>query len=389
MPEMNPWVAAVTDPPVTIARQWLAEIPPVPGLATIELAQAAPSYPPAEALREHLAALALRPEVYGYVLGVGLEHVRAAIAADASRAYAAAIDPDDVVVTAGCNQAFCLAIGALCEAGDEVVVPTPYYFDHDMWLRAEAITPVYVRTGSDFVPDPDAIAAAITERTRAIVLVTPNNPTGAEYPASVIAAIAEVARRRGVVLILDETYREFRDGDDEPHAELARDDWRDHVVHLTSFSKSLAIPGSRVGALFAGPAIRREVAKLLDCQTICAPRPAQEAVAFGLTHLGDWMAERRAAMHARVEAGREVFADEPGGFHLGASGAFFAYVRHPFDDLDSTEVARRLLAECGVLCIPGDAFGPGQSRWLRLAFGNVEADVIPEVGRRLATGGPA
>ena len=389
MPEMNPWVAAVTDPPVTIARRWLAEIPPVDGLPTIELAQAAPSYPPAHELREHLAALALRPEVYGYVLGVGLEHVRAAIAADAAATYGARVDADDVIVTAGCNQAFCLTIGALCAAGDEVVVPTPYYFDHDMWLRAEAVGPVYVATGPDFIPDPEAIEAAITPRTRAIVLVTRNNPAGAEYPASVIGAIADVARRRGVVLILDETYREFREGDGSPHDELARSDWREHVVHLTSFSKSLAIPGSRVGALLAGPAIRREVAKLLDCQTICAPRPAQEAVAFGLAHLGAWMAERRDAMRDRVEAGRRVFADEPGGYHLGASGAFFAYVRHPHTDLDATEVARRLLAECGVLCIPGDAFGPGQSRWLRLAFGNVEADVIPEVGRRLAIGASA
>ena len=130
-----------------------------------------------------------------------------------------------------------------------------------------------------------------------------------------------------------------------------------------------------------------EVAKLLDCQTICAPRPAQEAVAFGLTHLGDWMAERRAAMRERVEAGRRVFEDEPGGFRLGASGAFFAYVRHPHADLDSTTVARRLLAEQGVLCIPGTAFGNDQERWLRLAFGNVEAEVIPEVGRRFADGG--
>jgi len=387
MVEMNPWVAGVTDPPVTISRRWLAETPPVPDRPTIELAQAAPSYPPAEALREHLAELALRPEVYGYVLGVGLEHVRAAIAEDAARAYGAVVEADDVVVTAGCNQAFCLAIGATCAAGDEVVVPIPYYFDHDMWLRAGALTPVYVPTGADFVPDPDAIAAAVTERTRAIVLVTPNNPTGAEYPAAVIGAIAEIARARDVLLILDETYREFREHAGPPHGELARDDWRDHVVHLASFSKSLAIPGARVGALLAGPALRREVAKLLDCQTICAPRAAQEAVAFGLTHLADWMEARRTEMHERVTAGRTVLADRPGGFRLGASGAFFAYVEHPFPDRAATEVARRLLAEVGVLCIPGEAFGPGQDRWLRLAFGNVEADLIPEVGRRFEMGG--
>jgi len=387
MPEMNPWVTAVTEPPVTISRRWLAETPPVPGRPTIELAQAAPAYPPAEALREHLADLARRPEVYGYVLGVGLEHVRAAIAHDSAQGYGAVVDPDDVIVTAGCNQAFCLTIGALCAAGDEVVVPVPYYFDHDMWLRSGAITPVYVPTGPDFVPDPEAIATAVTDRTRAIVLVTPNNPTGAEYPPAVVAAVAEVARARGVVLVLDETYREFRERSGAPHDELARADWRDHVVVLTSYSKSLAIPGARVGALLAGPAVRREVAKLLDCQTICAPRAAQEAVAFGLTHLTDWMADRRRAMHDRVAAGRRVLADRPGGFRLGASGAFFAYVEHPFTDRTATEVARRLLAEVGVLCIPGEAFGPGQDRWLRLAFGNVEADLIPEVGRRFEIGG--
>ena len=145
----------------------------------------------------------------------------------------------------------------------------------------------------------------------AIVVVTPNNPTGVECPPDLIDAIDGLARRHGLALILDETYREFRAAEGAPHGAFARDGWRDHLVHLTSYSKSLAIPGARVGALVAGPAIRREVAKLLDCQTICAPRLAQEAVAFGLTHLGDWMAERRAAMRARVEAGRAVFASEP------------------------------------------------------------------------------
>ena len=386
MPRINARVAAVTDPPVTIARNWLADHVDDPTRPRIELAQAAPSYPPARELREHLAALAGREDAYGYVLGVGLEHVRDAVARDLTAMYGATLTGEDVVVTAGCNQAFCLAVGATGAAGDEVVLPSPVYFDHDMWLRAGGVEPVHVPTGPGFVPDPEAIAAAVTPRTRAIVLVTPNNPTGAEYPAAVIAAVADVARRHGIALVLDETYREFREADGPPHHEFGRDDWRDTLIHLTSYSKSLAVPGARVGALVAGPAVRREVAKLLDCQTICAPRAAQEAVAFGIDHLGGWMAERRSDMQARVAAGRHALAGDPGGYHLGASGAFFAYVRHPHADLDATTVARRLLAEQGVLCIPGTAFGADQERWLRLAFGNVDAAVVPEVGRRLAEG---
>lgn len=389
MPRINAQVAAVTDPPVTIARTWLAAHVEDPDRPRIELAQAAPSYPPAPELREHLATLAGREDAYGYVLGVGLEHVREAIARDLTVAYAATVTADDVVVTAGCNQAFCLAVGAVATAGDEVVVPTPCYFDHDMWLRAEGIRPVHVPTGADFLPDPEAIAAAITPRTRAIVLVTPNNPTGAEYPPAVIAAVGEVARRHGIALLIDETYREFREAAGPPHAEFARTDWRDTLIHLASYSKSLAVPGARVGALVAGPDVRREVAKLLDCQTICAPRAAQEAVAFGIEHLGGWMADRRADMRARVEAGRLALAGDPGGYHLGASGAFFAYVRHPHPELDSTTVARRLLAAQGILSIPGAAFGPDEDRWLRFAFGNVDATVLPEVGRRLGEGIPA
>src|SRR5262249_2642004 len=146
-------------------------------------------YPPADELRAFLADVVRQPDTSGYAPVVGLPHVRDAIATHMFEAYGvdARVRADDVMLTTGCNQAFCLAIGALCAPGDEVVLPTPYYFNHDMWLRASGVVgvPVVLDARAGMLPDPAAIEAAITERTRAVVLVTPNNPCGVVYPPEV------------------------------------------------------------------------------------------------------------------------------------------------------------------------------------------------------------
>ena len=116
-----------------------------------------------------------------------------------------------MVVTAGCNQAFCLVAQALTEPGDEVIEVLPYYFNHDMWLRMNGVVPRYLDPGPDLVPTPEAAEALITPRTRAIVLVTPGNPSGVTLPPDVLAGFYEVAKRHDIALILDETYRSFRD----------------------------------------------------------------------------------------------------------------------------------------------------------------------------------
>ena len=124
----------------------------------------------------------------------------------------------------------------------------------------------------------DAIAARITARTRALVLVTPNNPTGAIYSPAFIKQCFELAKAHGFALVLDETYKDFRDDPGTPpHPLFARPDWQDTLVHLYSFSKVYALPGYRVGSLTAGAMLQAEIAKLLDCITICAPRIGQFA----------------------------------------------------------------------------------------------------------------
>ena len=153
-------------------------------------------------------------------------------------------------------------------------------------------------------------------------------------------------------------------------------------MHLFSFSKVFSLAGYRVGSLTAAPHVLREAVKLADCQTIAAPTLSQHAVAFALANLDEWVALRRAEMLDRVAAFRSAMAAAPH-YEVVSSGAYFAYVRHPFTGAPAAIVAQRLADDHNVLCIPGSSFGPDQGAFLRLAFGNITNDEMDELARRL------
>ena len=160
--------------------------------------------------------------------------MRAAYATDQSSVYNAPITPENIAITAGCNQAFVTTMLAVAQAGDSVLLPTPWYFNHEMTLKMLGIhaQPLPCSAAAGFVPDVAEAEALLTARTRAIVLVTPNNPTGAVYPPQAIAAFGALCAQRGIWLIIDETYRDFLpDHVGQPHA-LFASDWRSHVIQL-------------------------------------------------------------------------------------------------------------------------------------------------------------
>jgi aspartate/methionine/tyrosine aminotransferase len=353
----------------------------------LDLAQAAPQYPPAPAVSEHVVNVVRSDHGGDYTEVPGLPRLRKAVAAELSLAYGGTVRPENVVVTAGCNQAFSLVASALAGPGDEVVLPLPYYFNHDMWLRLNGIEPVYLEAAPDLVPRAAAAERLITERTRAIVLVTPGNPTGVTVGPEGIAEFAAVARRHGIALILDETYRSFRDTDRPAHRLFADPDWAQTVVSLHSFSKDLAIPGYRVGAVVASADLNREVCKLLDCVAICAPRVGQEAAWAGLTSAKLWRAARARDIARQRAWLRDAMADRPGGFELLSCGGFFAWIRHPFADRSTDDVVRELVLEHDTLVIPGTAFLPDDRRTVRVSVSNVDREAIVDfVGRLRATG---
>ncbi|MFE1930900.1 aminotransferase [Streptomyces sp. NPDC056669] len=351
--------------------------------ALLDLAQAAPSYPPAPEMVEHVAKVAHEPNGAAYVPSPGLPRLRDAFAADLSRGYQSPVGADQMVVTAGCNQAFCLVAQALTEPGDEVIEVLPYYFNYDMWLRMNGVVPRYLEPGPDLVPDPEAAEALITPRTRAIVLVTPGNPSGVTIPPDVLADFYAVAKRHDIALIVDETYRSFRDTVRPAHDLFAEPDWARTLVSLHSFSKDLAIPGYRVGAVVASPELNREVMKLLDCVAICPPRIGQEAAWAGLTSAQEW---RRARANEATEKRRwleTVLAERPGGFELLSCGGFFGWVRHPFADRGTEDVVRDLITRYDTLVIPGTAFLPDDRQVFRVSFGNVDRAGLTEFAGRL------
>ena len=352
----------------------------------LDLCQAVPGYPPHPALLERLGSEAGRRDNARYGLINGDLALREAYAAELSATYRGHVSPDQVTITAGCNQAFFLAVMTLLAPGDAVLLPTPWFWNHEMSCRMLGVEPRALPCSADtgFVPDPGAAEALLDERTRAVVLITPNNPTGAVYPPEVIARFLDLARRRNLWLVLDETYRDFLpDGQDRAHACFADPDWPDRLVQLYSFSKAFCIPGQRLGALTASATLAPDFIKALDCLHICPQRPVQAAVAWAIDALRDWRAGNRAEINRRGRAMRDAIGEAPG-WEVASLGAYFAYVRHPFPGVAGHDVAARLARDRGALCLPGSAFGPEQDDFLRIAFANADLQGIAALPARLA-----
>ena len=352
--------------------------------ALLDLSQAAPSFPPAPVVVERVAAAAHEGLTGRYAPQPGVPALREAFAADLAEAYGAPVTHDQVLITAGCNQAFCLVASALAGPGDSIVLVAPYYFNHDMWLRVEGVEPRHLHVGADGQPAVEALEPLVDATTGAVVLVSPGNPTGVTIPAELIEAFAAEARRLGISLIIDETYRTYVAGPNPPHGLFAEPDWGDHVVSLHSFSKDLAIPGYRVGAIVSGRALQVEALKLLDCVAISASRIGQEAALAGLLHAGEWRREQVARIAGLQSMFEAAMAPDPGGFSLVSAGAYFGWVRHPFNGVPTSDVVRRLVLDHDVLVIPGDAFTPTDEQMLRFSFANLTPTEIEELPRRLA-----
>ncbi|MGP9804219.1 aminotransferase [Paracoccus sp. NSM] len=386
MQPMNPLIAATFAPPVMEARRWLDGVQFAPDRPLLNVSQAAPVDPPPEGLRQAMAdALLNRPEAHLYGPVLGNADLREEVALAFSAAYGGAVAPAQVAITQGCNQAFCAVMASLAGPGDQVILPTPWYFNHKMWLDMAGVETVPLACGDDMLPDPDRAAALITPRTRAIVLVTPNNPSGAEYPADLVGRFFDLAQRHGIALVLDETYRDFDSREGAPHDLLTRPGWDETAIQLYSFSKAYRLTGHRVGALVTSPARLAQIEKFLDTVAISPSQPGQIGAVWGMQNLGLWLAGERAEILARRAAADAALSALPG-WRLKSAGAYFAWIEHPFAE-SSADLARRMVAEIGVLALPGTMFTPDDdpsgARHLRIAFANVDAAGIGQLAERL------
>ncbi len=376
-------------PPVMEARRWLSGVSFPADRPLINVSQAAPVEPPPAALRQVMADVALTRDdahLYGPVLG--LPELRDTLAHRTAAIYGGAVSADQVAITSGCNQAFAAVIATLCGEGDEVILPTPWYFNHKMWLDMSGVVSVALRTEEDLLPDPERAATLITPRTKAIALVSPNNPAGVEYPAGLIAAFFDLARRHGIALILDETYRDFHSATGAPHPLFEDPDWSDTLVHLYSFSKAYRLTGHRVGAVVTSRERLAEVEKFLDTVAICPAQIGQHAALWGMQNLTQWLAGERQEILTRRAAIETGFPRlDALGWRLLGVGAYFAYVAHPFEK-SSADLAQQMVRDQGILCLPGTMFCPENdpegANQLRIAFANLDAPGIGVLFERLA-----
>ena len=325
--------------------------------------------------------------LYGPVLG--LPALRAEVAMQWTASYGGNVAADQVAITSGCNQAFAATIATLCTEGDEVIIPVPYYFNHRMWLDMSGVSTVPLPAGADMVPNAQDAAKLIISKTRAIALVSPNNPCGVEYPAETLREFRDLARKHGIALIVDETYRDFDSRRGAPHDLFTDPNWDDTLIQLYSFSKAYRLTGHRVGAVVAGVQRLAEIEKFLDTVTICPNQLGQRAALWGMQNLGEWLAGERLEIldrRAAIEEHFHILANQ--GWTLLGCGAYFAYVKHPFA-MSSAELAPLLVREAGVLLLPGTMFMPddvpGGESQLRIAFANIDRNGIASLFNRLSS----
>ncbi|KAG5638509.1 hypothetical protein H0H81_012314, partial [Sphagnurus paluster] len=357
------------------------------------MSQGIPGSPPPKILQTAVGEAASSPASFGYCPANGEPLLKKALAEEMKKIYGPRSDltDEDIALTTGCNMAFFATLMTLADAGDEVILPVPWYFNNQMDLTLLGVKPVPLQTLPEdgFTPSVERCRTLITPKTKAIALVTPNNPTGAIYSANLLASFLELAAEHNIALIVDETYRDFiLTG--PPHSLFANTNWRSNFIHLFSFSKSYCLPGHRLGAIAGSPVLLDKIRTVLDCLQICAPRPFQIALTPLLPTLRPYIRETAIAIQARHELFRHLL---PARWKIGSQGGYFAFVKHPFRGITSLEVSKRLAMELGVVTLPsaffceeesGDLATWDKARWIRFSVANVDDEKVKKICLRLA-----
>jgi aminotransferase len=353
------------------------------GHDVITLGQALPFFSPPQSAIDAARAAVDQPEVHVYATDPGLPSLRAALAARLTPAIGQAIAPEDLLIAAGANHAFTLAVTTMVSPGDEVLLPAPYFTNHYMTIVALGATPVEAAIADRETFDVrwSDLEPHVTSRTRAIVLCNPSNPTGAPVSPAEGRVIVREAAARGLAVISDETYMALVY--DAPHWSAASvTGWRDNVVVVGSFSKAFGMMGWRVGFVLADAAVCDQIVKVQDTMIICAPVISQFAAEAAVRL--EW--NYALSFHGELRARRAVLADAlaaiPRIRWRPTAGGLFAFARVEGCG-DSEALSRDLLERAHVVTIPGSAFGASGEGYLRLSYGRADQQQLAEAGERM------
>jgi aspartate/methionine/tyrosine aminotransferase len=316
---------------------------------------------------------AMRDGRNGYVPSAGIPEARTAVAAEYT-ARGVPMPPERVLITTGTSEAIELALNALAGEGDEVLVPSPTYPLYTAVLAKIAAQPRYYRTDPkrEWLPDLEHLRSLITARTRVLVVIDPNNPTGAVYPAATRRALLEIAERHDLTIMADEVYSDL--GFDGPVPLLGTLDLDAPVISLSSLSKAFLAPGWRTGWMAVGSTPRLDPAlaamkKLADGR-LCSPAPMQYAVKAALGGDRSHQVSFRVALAERARITTDMLNAIPGMTCVAPRAAFYALpsVSLPRGRTDEDYVLA-LLRQTGILCVNGSGFGlPAAEGFFRIVF---------------------
>ena len=374
-------LAAVQTPVIPTVARWIAATP-----GTISLGQGVVSYPPPPEALEAARALGADPLTHRYGPVEGLAELREALEEKLARENGITVAPDSrLVVTAGSNMGFVNAVLAILNDGDEVILPAPYYFNHEMAVGMIGGRAVIVPTTPTHHLDLNVIEDAITPRTRAVVTCSPNNPTGAVYPEADLRALNALCARRGIFHIHDEAYEAFTYGDARHFSPGSMPGAGAHTISLHSFSKGFGMASWRVGYMTMPVRLWDAVNKIQDTILVCPPAISQVAAIAALRAGAAY--PRRSLAH--LDAMRRTIARELTTANLPIDvpmpdGAFYFFVRVRAN-LDPLALVERLIKDHYVAVMPGSAFG-GSGCTLRVSYGALDARSATEGIGRLATG---
>jgi len=365
---LNNILSQIEIPPILAFKKKASAIEPKQGFV-FDMTQAVPSFPTFSKIIDHLRDELLKPENSFYSDVPGDIKLRSEIIKH--HPCAKNLSPDDLIITAGANHAAYTALTLHFNIGDKILLPEPYYFNHDMALKMLGLESCHVKMDSanGFQLDADLMIEQFKKtKAKGLILVTPNNPTGVIYKSSEILKLLNWTSTKKIQIIIDETYMRF----DKEHLHLSEiSKFIGHGLSLVgSFSKTLSLTGYRVGYLIQGVNFFENVLKIQDTMVICAPTLAQKAALFGLKECDQDVQDQIDLINERQRILSESSKNWTR-FKLCSFGAYFAFIQHPFEELSSEEAALKLFQETGILTLPGAVFGLGQSRFLRFAYANI------------------
>jgi aspartate/methionine/tyrosine aminotransferase len=373
---------AVQAPIVQVIGDLIRQVP-----GTISLGQGVVHYGPPPAALDAVRAALSEPATHEYQDGAGLPALVDRLAVklrDENKIDLAR--GSQVMVTAGANMAFMHAVLAISEPGDEIILNVPFYFNHEMAIQMAGCVPVRVATDERYQLRPDALRRAITDRTRAIVTVTPNNPSGAVFTEAALREVSAICRERGLYHISDEVYEYFTYGP-EPHVSSGSfADAAGHTISMYSLSKAYGFAGWRIGYMVYPEHLASAMAKCQDTILVC-PTVASQIAALAALNVGRAYSDPHVRELAEI---RDIVASKlsalaPLATVPAADGAFYCLLKVN-TAMNPLALAERLIREYKVAVIPGSAFGMTDGCYFRVAYGALQKETVAEGIGRLVNG---